>query len=84
MDEIRPKNLEQSGAIYLKIFLKPIGVSVKKENLVFDALDMVGNIGGYLGLLLGWSLLSLFSVFQKKVGIAIKFVRNKAQSTVLK
>ncbi len=81
VDEIRPKNLEQSGAIYLKIFLKPIGVSVKKETLVFDALDMVGNIGGYLGLLLGWSLLSLFSVFQKKVNSAINYVRNKYLST---
>ncbi len=54
------------GAISLWITLKSNGVTLKNEALVFDALDMIGNIGGYLGLFLGWSLLSLFGMVQKK------------------
>ncbi len=45
----------------LRIYLSPNGVLFKKEVLVFDALEMIGNIGGYLGMLLGWSVLSFFT-----------------------
>ncbi len=57
----------EHGGITLVLALKPNGITMKKEVLVFDALDMIGNIGGYLGLLLGWSILSLFNVVQKKI-----------------
>lgn len=41
------------------MFLASGGVPHEEEVLVFDLLDLVGNIGGFLGLFLGASLLSM-------------------------
>ena len=38
------------------------GMPYSEEVLVFDFLDMVGNVGGYLGLFLGISILSIFDL----------------------
>ncbi len=35
--------------------------------LAFDRLDLVGNVGGYLGLLLGFSAMSVCGFILKKV-----------------
>ena len=44
-----------------EVFIKPNGAFEEEniEYLVYDVADMIGNLGGYLGLFLGWSLLSL-------------------------
>ncbi len=47
-------------------FLAPTGVTLKREVLVFDALELIGNVGGYLGLLLGWSAMSLVRWYFKQ------------------
>ena len=39
--------------------LRPGGTPVETEVLVFDLFDLVGNVGGFLGLFLGASLLTL-------------------------
>ncbi len=49
----------ESNTISLGLYLAPSGVIMKREVLVFDTLEMIGNVGGYLGLLLGWSVMSL-------------------------
>ncbi len=45
---------------FVHFYLGASGVLYEEEVLVFDFLDLVGNVGGFLGLLLGASLLSLF------------------------
>ena len=43
----------------LVLYLAPGALPVETEVRVFDFLDLVGNVGGFLGLLLGASFLSL-------------------------
>ncbi len=43
----------------VSLYLSPLGIKDNTEVLVFDTLEMIGNVGGYLGLLLGWSIMSL-------------------------
>ncbi len=43
----------------LGLNLSPGGLFRQREVLVFDALDLIGNVGGFLGLLLGASVLTL-------------------------
>ncbi len=52
----------------LSIYLSPEGLKERTEVLQFDALDLVGNIGGFLGLLLGWSALSVLEASLEKLG----------------
>ncbi len=49
----------------VQLFLGASGVPYEEEVLVFDFLDLVGNVGGYLGLFLGASFLSLFDKVQR-------------------
>ncbi len=41
-------------------FVAPGGVLLEKELLVYDLYDLVGNVGGFLGLFLGASILSMY------------------------
>ncbi len=41
------------------LYLKPGGIPYEEEILMYDMLDLIGNVGGFLGLLLGASILSL-------------------------
>ncbi len=40
--------------------LKSGGIPHKEEVVVFTIIDLIGNVGGFLGLLLGASLLSIY------------------------
>lgn len=42
-------------------------VTEEREVLAFDGLDLVGNVGGYLGLLLGFSAMSVCGFILRKV-----------------
>ncbi len=53
------------ATVFVALYLAPSGITMKREVLVFDALEMIGNIGGYLGLLLGWSAMSLVRLYFK-------------------
>ncbi len=50
-------------------FLSPGGVMSNNEVLAYDEYDLVGNVGGFLGLFLGFSILSLFDDARRKIGI---------------
>ncbi len=57
---------QNNSSVSLRVYLLPVGVTYQKEVLVFDGLDMVANVGGYLGLLLGWSCLTIFEAASNK------------------
>ena len=51
--------------------------TVGKELLVYDTNDMIGSIGGSLGLFLGFSFFGIFSLFiDKLLGFWIKIKQN--------
>ena len=58
---------------------KTSSVTQTTEYFVYDSSDLIGDIGGYLGLFLGWSLLSIFSsVLQLSAVLAA--VKEKLQT----
>ena len=48
----------------VKLYFKS-QINVRRSNLDYDLLDFVADIGGYLGLLLGFSLLDITSILKK-------------------
>ena len=46
----------------LVLFLSPESVIHQTEVLAFDFYDLIGNIGGFLGLFLGASILSMWDI----------------------
>ncbi len=49
------------------VFLSPKATSAETEVLAYDFYSLVGDVGGYLGLLLGVSLLTLFDILRDYV-----------------
>ena len=43
------------------------GILETREFLTYDVTDLIGDVGGYLGLLLGWSLLGITIYFSKLI-----------------
>lgn len=64
----------------INIMLKPGGMPYREEVFVFNRLDLVGNIGGFMGLLLGASLLSLYDFVQD----AVKKIVKRPRQTLVK
>ncbi len=62
MDDTQAQSENSSFNQALNIFIASGGMPYSEEVLVFDFLDMVGNVGGYLGLFLGISILSIFDL----------------------
>jgi hypothetical protein len=54
------KDLGQAGEVEMIVNLWNGEQKILSESLVFDVTSFIGEIGGYVGLLLGYSLLSLF------------------------
>ncbi len=56
----------------LRFYLKHGGIPFREEVFIFDFLDLVGNVGGFMGLFLGASLLSIMDdateVFGRMLG----------------
>ncbi len=46
--------------LWVWFYLAPGGLIVEKEILVYDFYDLIGNVGGFLGLFLGVSVLSIY------------------------
>ncbi len=44
----------------LTLYLASGRLQTQKEVLVFDLLDLIGNVGGFLGLFLGASIMTMF------------------------
>ena len=53
-------NPRQNEAIFRMTFKKPPRVTVKDEYLIYDMLNMIGAVGGTLGLFIGFSFHDLF------------------------
>lgn len=51
--------------------------NIKEEVLVFDFAAFIGDIGGYVGLLLGYSLLSLFDSIYDYIMDMYKFCQKR-------
>ncbi len=59
-------------SLILSYYTASTGLEVEKDILVYDKNDLIADIGGYLGLLLGFSVLSMF----KSIEISIsKFLK---------
>ncbi len=56
----KPENDTSPFNLWIWIFLAPGGLVLEKEILVYDFYDLIGNVGGFLGLFLGVSLLSIY------------------------
>ena len=50
----------RSGDYFLYFYYSSLESSVESENLIYDFPNLVANIGGYLGLLLGSSCLTIY------------------------
>ncbi len=50
-----------------RFFLAPGGVLIESEILVYDMYDLIGNVGGFLGLFLGASILSMYDGVKENV-----------------
>ncbi len=60
MDETVPFRFDPYYNLMAIFFLAPGGVLLEREMLVYDFYDLVGNVGGFLGLFLGASILSMY------------------------
>ncbi len=59
----RPLKKESNSSLQmhqLVLYLSPGEIPYVEEVYMYNLLDFVGNVGGFLGLLLGASLISLF------------------------
>ncbi len=56
-------------------FLAPGGIVTEKEILVYDGYDLIGNIGGFLGLFLGASILSMYDHLRERI-VSMKYFNN--------
>ncbi len=62
------------------IFLTTGGVTEHTEVLSYDGYDLVGNMGGFLGLFLGASILSVYDILAARTGwIRKKLTRRKKE-----
>ncbi len=61
----------------IDIFLSPGGVTEDTEVLNYDGYDLVGNVGGFLGLFLGASFLSLYDLTVARMGWIRKKIRRR-------
>ena len=53
-------NIEWTKNWMSEVYIEAAGdVEETREHLTYDYTDLIGDIGGYLGLFLGWSLLGL-------------------------
>ena len=58
--------------------------TIAKELLVFDTNDMIGSIGGSLGLFLGFSFFGTISnCFDKLLELGERFLQNRNQVVVV-
>ncbi len=62
MDDSHAQSKNSSFNQILNVYIVSGGTSFSEEVFVFDFLDMVGNIGGFLGLFLGVSILSIYDL----------------------
>lgn len=70
---------EAKSLVGLTAHYKTSSYVTSKEVLRYDSKDIVADFGGYLGLLLGFSILNLFDLMleaAEKIGVATKRKRD--------
>ncbi len=60
------------GNFRVSFFLHPGGLISEREIITYDIDSLVGNVGGFLGLFLGASCLSIFDSLVNKMGAMIR------------
>jgi hypothetical protein len=70
--EITPKSKYPPNQFNIKMILTSGRYIEKKQYLIYDNNSMIADIGGYLGLLLGYSILSLYNKMVDKLMIWTK------------
>ena len=71
--------IQQFGGTDLSfaLFVTQATMEVTKEEIIFSKIDLAASIGGYLGLFLGASLLSLYQLsFQALKNLSMKMLQN--------
>jgi len=70
MSKNRVEKLANKGEpfhLLFALYLSPNGVIISKETMAYDFQDFIGDVGGFLGLFLGASLLSVYDEVRQKV-----------------
>ncbi len=65
--ELFDTSSEDEGMLSISLFLDPDGITVDSEVLAFDFYDLMGNVGGFLGLFLGASILSMYDALKSSL-----------------
>ena len=52
---------------------------VKRDVLIYDGFNFIADFGGYMGILLGFSILSIFDVISNWIWINMSHVRMNFQ-----
>ena len=61
---IADKQKFRNGSFHLKLYFKN-NISVMKSNVAYPIESFLAEVGGYLGLLLGVSLMDISNIFRK-------------------
>ena len=65
--EINERDLDLQGTSLLFIRHTSTTITIEEEYRIYDFFDMVGSIGGSLGLCVGLSIFDLFSIIVNKI-----------------
>ena len=74
-DNLKPK-LEQKCELLLTAIMPKRSYEEREEYLIYDEWSFIADVGGYMGLLLGYSLLSLCN----DIDVVLKKVLKRACS----
>ena len=66
-DIIYLKTLVFSFRLLMKFCCSLLFCSVKRDVLIYDGFDFIADFGGYMGILLGFSILSIFDVISSSI-----------------
>ena len=72
--DIIPVNM--NAPLTLSFYHLPHGVLIEREQLAFDMLDLVGNVGRNMGLLLRWSPLSIVRRLHSKIWLRFNYMKT--------
>ena len=77
VDKIENTDWIQDWVSEIHIEANQEGIVERREYLTYDVTDLIADLGGYLGLLLGWSLLGITFYFFNLTILAKNFLMRK-------
>ena len=77
VDELENTDWMQDWTSEVHIEAATGGVIERREYLTYDITDLIADLGGYLGLFLGWSLLGITVYFSNVLIIAKNILFKK-------